>query len=494
MILKYLVKYFKPKDAARNEQLPFKLDPNGLHTQLAWQPTLQAEGRTVYDLFNEIIDRRRLFSWRVYVAANNDIMIHVFNFLVNPLALPGLGVNIAPNANQVSLQTFDQEESIRRAIQVTDVQVKYPQVITRGERERSCFTISYSDTLEPDWTLADEAAYLASSTSSHGCVTIKRARTQQAHRAARRVERHRRAFRYFRVPKAWDGEINTNEVSPFNELWRAGLRFEPLLPLLESHDYTVNPSTNTVPDGKKADYRRPFGVVESAEGRYYEFDKLPFASGAGTEPESRGRDWSLGLQMQDDDLGVIVNVVGRPQHVIVPSGFVPADAADIADFKVDDVGIDWRNFQLTVAIKTDVFAEMQWPTTLPPNHPGDVSEPKIISVPGARLDYLVPGTDVGISDANALQTGGGHYIRDDRDRLEDLARIAYDWYSVPRTSVQVNYHDLDRTHEVGELITSIGQFPNRDTINSVITEITLNFIDGGTTIKTEFVELDVNAL
>jgi len=130
---------------------------------------------------------------------------------------------------------------------------------------------------------------------------------------------------------------------------------------------------------------------------------------------------------------------------------------------------------------------------------------------GYRLEYVAPGTTVGVySDGSRTITNGG-YIYDDRDRLLLVARMAYDWYSRPRMAVNAIYNFLDvvaLNYRVGDFLKdAVDNFAEDDiapgepaspaspqpTLNSVITQMQYDFKQGTATIRSDYGELDVKS-
>jgi hypothetical protein len=91
-------------------------------------------------------------------------------------------------------------------------------------------------------------------------------------------------------------------------------------------------------------------------------------------------------------------------------------------------------------------------------------------------------------------TSNGGYITDDRERLKNIARVAYEWYCVPRYALDVTMRTLLLDYEIGQMITNIQHGTLTQAINSVVTEIAMDLVAGTTTIKTKFAELDLGVL
>jgi hypothetical protein len=207
------------------------------------------------------------------------------------------------------------------------------------------------------------------------------------------------------------------------------------------------------------------------------------------QPETEGRAWSASVRAQDDALGVIVDLQNVPQHVIAASEFIAADAADEADWPGE---ASWQNLYITAFVRWDSHLQQQYPDNVTVT---GIVNTLYIDVPGARLDYVAPGTFVGVEDTGeAFESSTGGYIQDDRTLLKDIAYLAYQWYSQERQALQVAVHSLATLWELGEIIAELrGENGQQTVINSAITQIDMNTRAGMTTIRTEFAELDAKA-
>jgi hypothetical protein len=154
--------------------------------------------------------------------------------------------------------------------------------------------------------------------------------------------------------------------------------------------------------------------------------------------------------------------------------------------------MDWRDISCTVFCEYDGFAEAKYPEQL--TSEDDVINKLRLHVPNARLDYLAPETIIGVDEAGELQvcTSGG-YVRDDREKLKDVARSAYEWYSATRRAIHAVYRSLVTNIELGDLILNTGNINTQVVSNSVVTSLTLNLLQNTTTIQTQFAQLDITA-
>jgi hypothetical protein len=497
-ILNYLIAYHVPGDVAGIDSLGwfgsfFRYSGILQH----YTPAMQVHGKTFFQVLNELIDRRRLMGWYVNVdPANEHPEIVVFTFNRNPVNLPA---NIIPaNTNQVNWD-FDQDNQVQQFVLATDDATRFDRVIARGEPLGGCFTVSVvNGNLEPDWSTALQTAYEAGATGDPGYAADDEPRNRHsANLQARSRDSLKKVFRYFRVPPTFSGMVGVvavwpqyNPLLPGNgyntlaaaESWYPGLRFQDRLPLRTEHDYT-NPAAivNATKASSKWEYVRPFVFYMEPGERAYYIDR-PTRGKLDDEPESGGRFWAASLRMQDDAFGIIIDA--PVAHLLGKDSFTAADVDDETDY----YGVvDYSYLYATVFAEGDAFAEAHWPVNL---LNVDYVKELIINVPNARLDYLVPGTYIGVDDAGAAIATTGGFVRDDTEYLQNVARTAYEWYSDPRKSISVTIRDLAETRVRGELILAVGGANNAETINSVVTNATYNMRAGTTTYVTQFAELD----
>lgn len=500
-ILLYLFAYHGPQDVGGEVKIPFELA--GADDQLyVLLPAMQAHGRTVKDLLDSLIDRRRLFGYEVRVneeTTPHTVQIFVFTFNHQPIVTPG-GTHIPAN-EQLKTWDFDDDPTAISPVIHSSEAARFAEVIARGQRRTSCCTLSaLDDAFEPDWDAADETAYEAGASGATGYSSMTILEKWDANQAIRKTDRFARVFRRFRVPPAFVFEQAGEPIAPRldndseNEhLWYPGLRFSPTLPLLTDHNYAGskigdNAVTDNTLAGSHAEPLRPFGMIE-IDNRWYLLDRLN--QGAfGDLPESGGRVYSCSLRMAADGLAIILDVQGAPQHVIAAGEFAAADSDDAQDWPAD---LDWQDAYFTLSFQLDSFCEASYPQDVP-DAGADAVRRLVIEVPDARLDYVVPGTVVGINEDGELIESNGGYVRDDRARLADIARVASHWYSQTRKAIDVTLTRLDTAFRIGDLITEIGADEEAEEINSVVTQIGFDLIAGTITISTQYAQFDVDSL
>jgi hypothetical protein len=494
-ILEYLRPYHVPTDLNGIDSLGWALGAGYRAILQNYTPAMQVHDKTFFQVLNELIDRRRLMGWYVGVTPIAETPeIRVFTFNRNAVQLPNQV--IPANTNQVNWD-FDQDNLVQRFILSTDDATRFDRIVARGEPQGGCFTVSViNGNLEPDWSDAQKTLYETGATTTAAYIASDDPYFRHsANQLARNTDDLRKVFRYYRVPPTFDGQVGANAIWPsynpvlqgYNfiqpcEFWYPGLRFQDRLPLRIEHDYT-NPLavTDAMKNGSKWEYLRPFVFYqEPGESAYY-IDR-PNRGEMEDELESSGRFWAASLRMMDDAFGIIVDA--PVAHLLGKDSFTPADDDDEKDY---EAAIDYSYLYATVFAEADAFVEAYWPANL---LNVDYLKELIINVPNARLDYLVPGTYIGVDDDGAAITTLGGFVRDDTEYLQNVARTAFEWYSDPRKSISVTIRDLSQERVRGELILVVGGANNAETINSVVTSCSYDMRGGTATYSTQFAELD----
>lgn len=501
-ILEYLFAYFSPRDAVGELQIQFKLF--GQLTAIDWhEPRLDVHGRTLLEVLNGLIDRRRLASYRVWVNDDTGIVVvDVFSLADESIDLTG-GKSIPANLSQKTLD-FDRAFDIRRAAVRTAAIHQVDEVLCRGERRGGCCTVSAVDgTLVKDWTDAQQTAYNTGASAEAGYGALRRDEKQARNAAVRETDLLTRVFSYFRLPDDWDGFANDGEAGEIPSpvcpkldadgnptaqtvnFWAAGQQLESRLPLLASRDYTasVTSPADSTPTGSLSEPLPCFALQLIGTNRYQYVDKLATESFDQVAPLT----WSASCRVQDFAPGIVlkVNQAGQ-QHQLARTQFTPADDTDIPG------DVDWQNNLIaTVFLLADEHVEARYPDEL--DLPaGATKRTMLIRVPNTRLDYVVPGTVVGLSNNGALQrTAAGGFVRDDRPRLKGLAQAYFHWYGTYRQILDLTYRQLTGLFVIGDLITEIGAADSLETINTVVSSVRIDLIAGTTSIQTQFDELDV---
>lgn len=497
-IVAYLLKYFSPTIP----QITWLLDPNtaGL---LNWSvPSVVAHGRSVYDVINEVIDRRRGFTWAIDVnEINSTFTLRVISFAEIDIALPS-GEVIAENPDQVALSVLD-ESHLDGAVLTTSYQTRYQQVVAIGGRRGACFTVTpgtiiWPSTLVDDWDSALRTAYITAASGDED-YPEKLSDQKAANDSERQGDRLRRVFTSFRLRDEWDGKIFDQGVAlepacpdlldehRSVEFWQPGLRFESYLPLITGFDYSDGPenATDENPEDSVPELLRPFAVINLPDGRWEYVDKLSSHSRAEGKDFGAGIEFNCHVRMMDHQAGVVVEPTAPP-HVIALDVYDPSSAAP-SEYKPL---LDGRSMLITVFALFDEHVQVSYPVPPEPSIWNSEQALYIRLGDDYRLDWMPRRTVIGLSNGKLKQSENAGWLRDDRQQLADVARTAWQWYATPRRAIQVGFRAISNQLRVGQMIRTFASGATQEPVNAVITGIGYDMIGGRQTLFTDFGELD----
>ncbi|MBL9125830.1 MAG: hypothetical protein JNG90_19470 [Planctomycetaceae bacterium] len=525
--LEYLLIYHVPGPIA------WMIDPDGqLEFLKWWAPTLELTGLTIKQVFDTLIDRRRLSTWTVRVVEQeNDVdkvLIHVASLTPNDITSQFDGQVLPGNPNQKTLD-FDRAFDVQAAVHVESALHVADYVKVVGSRRTSTFTVhSVRDTnLYPGWSDGEQQLYNQGASNRPEYANADRSTKERMNDIARAEPAVRRVFTHFELTYTWRGRVNSpidgdwgefvvnpkldasgDPTTESAEFWHEGIRFAQYLPLKVDVDYSQSvtdpPPFPGIPADAETRYMSPFAVVKFPLDRQSESDpdyeavylhKVAAQSRDELEGDG-GRAWSGGLTIRDDAPGFIIEIASPNQHKIGKSDtsdnlwqdrvFVP-----LPDVEEIEPEVRWyKDLFVTVCWPTDGYVEVVWPE----NAQVDEGIGKRIELGDEyRLDYLAPRTVTGLQDGKMLINADGGFVRDDRAKMRSLAQVAYEWYSRKRQAFSLTISQLFPGLLVGDLITQIGSGDHTVTVNSAVTGIKYDLVGMTTAIATDFGDLDLHA-
>ena len=506
----YLGREFAPKDYTGSKRIPLFLSAASAACLDYEIPRIDYAGQNLWQVFNQLVDRRRGLVMYTLINGANQLELVVDSSSTSQISLPS-GSIVPANRNKRTY-TFDGAVNIDDSRVRTSAIQQYDQVLCRGENVGAVFTVAPTAStgqIIPDWGTSESDDYNAacSGDTNYGSLTdTEKAASNADYRARDDLSR---VFSWWRLDTTWDGKGHndgaTNQPAAFafyedtgepretivGSYWIDGLRFADYMPLRPGVDYSGAVTADTdSSDDEQRDYLAPavffqleaIGTTTGDDGWVYAEHVNRAVDSGDTKREYQ---WSVQVIIRDDVPGLILQVVGGQQHFIAQDEYT---ANGTYENIPSNEGVNLRSFLATV------YMPLQWPVTAryPANNvvtSGDVKRVLTLNVPDCWLDWLVPGTVVSVSSGELQQTDGG-WLRDDRDRLRDIAKLAYSWYSQPRRSLALSFRAITSGFAVGQLVTSITQAGSTQQINTVITSIELDLEQGRTTLNTSFAELD----
>lgn len=538
--VRYLLKTQPPKDDIDNLVVEWALDAGAALGDIPDfdKPRKPCQGRTMRQVLDELIDRRRLIGYTVEVdvgggsGGEDRIIVRTFTFTPEDIDFED---NIIPaNLSQKSL-VFDADAAVQTAFVKKATLEAIDQVVCTGDRAVACFSLmahvrSDINTLVPQWSDDQKDQYDSGASESDGYDSLDPFQQEERNKAARHRQHVKRVYSYFGLPKDWDGRVTTASGDyhlyfphPTDEdhplpFYQSQLRFKHHLPLKTDHDYSEDKISDdevedNTPEGQKWEYLPPLIAIKvpadadadpSDDFRFQYVDRMATnteAEGVEELTLEDGRTWSASVRMQDDAPGIAITVHGLPQHVLAADQdqddcFVPlvADENELEELG----GFHWHNVLIaTVAMDVDKFCEGRYP-----ENPAEsqVVRRLIIDLGDEyQQHYVSAGTMVDIDNEGHIVTADtAGYIRDDSKKLESLARLVFEWYRTERQSIELTFGYLTGKLSIGDLITTIGEGDSLQTINSVVTSIRYEWTlqdttqpgSSRTTITTQFAEID----
>ena len=497
-IIEYLHRVFRPLGSNDFDLMDWVLDSPYL-TLLpnSDRPRVEAHDRTLGEVFDELMNRRRGLGWHVFVDdEENKPYIRPLSLTGTPVTMPE-GWTLEAARNQINIYSDEAVQQISPIIK-RSILSQYDQVKVIGERIRSVFTVSAADsTLEADWTAAQRSAYNAGA-SALGDYPGDAADTALREAANDRVRRRPDLDRVYSCFKLTDtlsyvrdglgGTLTpwlpseANAAQP-ESVYRPELRLLPYLPI-DEHEIA----------GEARQYMRPLVVVlvKDTDGdRYMPIDQLGQLARVEELGDGNGFRWSGHVRMAEHDAAFWVHTSGKPQHVLASNASDFVALTDGSDDR-DPPEIDWRSdLVATVCVEAQRNVEMVWPASVTITDSDSVRRLLIDLGEAARLDYIATGTVLGLSDDGELvhQTGGV-YLRDDRFKMQALAKQAWIWYQRVRQAVRVSFAGYYPGVNEGDYLVEIGNADDAETIEAVVSQVEHDFVRGVTTIHTDYAEID----
>jgi len=538
--INYILKKFAPKDSdgeVPNEWILYGTQKEGL--SLDWyEVSLNVELQTVKAVLDALIDRRRGLSYRCeFDEDSGQIRVRPFTFASEDVELSG-SRKIYANGSLRNLD-FESAFDITEAV-VSDVATsRYHNV--RAVGEWVTVTLTYplyyagdeQDLFDKDWTTEEESAFLLAAAEAEGYDDLDDDAKRRWNATARNSDKFKNVFSRFKIRHDFDGETQgwhditpnynlapdydpddpTADIDPTTDGPKVTLALRLLnimrhLPFRDRFDYSLRKIEFKTFKGAYTGEDQPGYLalmayvrtegdddqVRDAEGELVEdpprYDYVERLNYSAFDSVS-GFPWACSVGVPSAIAGVEINA--HPPQMIAREEWSAGEPSETHESQVPTLnqGLSWKNIFVTICIelpkRLQFVAEIEEPPEGVP-----VSE-MVISVPRARLDYVLPYTTSRIENGIPIVNTTGGCIQDDRQRVYDIAKAAAQWYR-NRKTLQLTYRQVRNLFSVGWLITKISPSYNTTDINTPITAIEYVFPDGQaapyTRIETSFAELD----
>lgn len=418
------------------------------------------EGLTVRQILEKLIDRRRGLGWKIYTDGD-AVLVYVFTVFEQDVTINGV---LYPGNPDTYSQNFDTDREVESVgVAVSHAQL-YDRIIVQGARVKSCFSLSVeSGSLIPDWTTAQKNAY------------------DDASDGERNTERFKPVYQRYAVPSDWEWtDYRGVHIAPafddqavimddaYSNQWLDARPFLRELPIQGPDGVTdggylsplvlIRAAMGTIEDG----------AATAGDELYYQVDNL---SAVGRE--------SVSVNMLDHALGFELDAVFNHQFGL-----------NVFDGKSERAAeFDYANLLATVAVETDVRPSV----TITAGGEIDVERTLLISVPEAQTWYVAPQTVTGVVDGQVQKHDGG-LVRDDTDKLRNIAALAGAWYGYFRGIMKLQVKRIDASMPPGGLIASVSSAWQTLPVATIVSSVRLDMRAGVTMIETGFSELDFATL
>lgn len=497
-IVQYLCWHHSPESTnAATPAIRFQLQPGNERLPTWDSPVLPTEERSVLDLLHQLMPRGRLLTFIVSVTPNdagtNETVNIVPRSLIGaPIVLPS-GNQIAESVRQYSL--IQQQDRDSQAAAQSNSLLCCDQVRFRGARRTTTCTISAEDTsLVAGWNPAQETLYEAAGSGAGDYAAQTTEEKQRRNELARSAPDLETVYRRFALPDGWDGLVSDGRLGTFFSpafprddnpalpypVYVRELHILPWLAIKQGYDYT-NPNGST--------YFTPLRVTKGPHNpaqalvyfrfpdqptKYIPVERIGQLAKVEQTQATQNHHFSCRVEIPQEDRAILLEVNGQPQHVIAYADFTKLAADPVCG------QWNWRNAVFTVTLEDDRYCEGIWPPEA--NLPALIGlgkEIRRLVVQGGdefRQDYLAPHTVVGLNQNTGalLECAAGGLFNNDKQKLEDRARLAYEYYKLPRMAITFQCHRPIAELLPGDLLNEVDGVAGTS-VNAIISEIRVEF-------------------
>lgn len=481
----YELHYSPARNYSDEQPITFCLEDTDAALPTWDTPILQRERRSVYEVLNLLMARQRCLAWRCEVrespsgATPAKVAIVPCTFLADAITTDD-GNELKANPHQKTL-AFEKDRGAESSIK-TIASDQVDQVIAQGERRTSTATFSYIDeTLVIGWAASLETRLEeGASTAGDYPASTEIDKRCDLNWFCRQMPIFAPVYARHTLPTAPTGKVGIGTDGPGTANivlmpsdaddttptpWAPDdQRFLPYTAFLEGFEYQDDViDSGNVPEAndlKPHRYQKPLVLFprtnldeDDTTERYRHAEKGPGPLAQGEDPDPN-RGWTAQVRIDDDDGALWVTLSNHAQFLMAKTDFTRlTDAGEPAD--EDFVG-DYRDMLVTATVPWSQYAEARYPKDAP--YGSDYVRRMRILVPYHRVDYVVAETVVGLNEKTGelLRTDTGGYIRDDRQKLQQIARVAYEWYGKLRQAIGFSTTLVNNIVQLGDLIVSVG--------------------------------------
>ena len=507
-IVRHLLRYYTPTALGRglaiqwemhflsNLAFPVYNDPDNVNARpIIETPVLDPKGKSLQQCLSEVLNRRRLYGFRVFVeeplsdlidlgsgvkgkkqaagAAAAKAKFDVFRLLSEDLTLAD-GTRLFANGRAKSIAINSNVHSELSVQESTDG--RFTRVVVRGARARVVFSASTQSLygnpatrvmkLGQAWATSTETAYKQAATTQDGYNAKTLEDRRRLNESVRLDPSLKTAFaRYAILPDRTTGDVHAK--------------------------YTLLSRLPLSPSSEQDRERgiAPLVWIKDLDGQYRAADTIA------AQNEMLGkfaqRTWACSVFVEEGTPFLWVRA--NPQHALGKPNFVP-----LVEDELIDTALNFQDDILaTLAREEDHYCEGVFSDANQNN--ALTSRTLVVDLgPSYFYDVAEASTYLGARTAagELIPTNAQTVLRDDRVQLAELARIIHEQQAKVRRDCDLQFDQIELGLEIGDLLDSVGLASESDTaattaIKAVITEIRYTFGDRqSTSIRTDHGELD----
>ena len=447
---------------------------------------IQTQGVTVWQLLNQIVDRRRGMGFKLE-SDGDKVMIKFFSLVGRDVKIDRQTLKANPDRRDLRLADYGaaiSERSVR-----FEFAERYSQVEVRGQPIVVCVTVSVADgNLVKGWTDAEEERYRTLQAASPG---------ERSNDAERAVESLEHVFARFVIPEhSWHWQVGngrSQESGILKSFAHAPTDADGTLQILPPGRELANfrawghQLLRTVPFERPGrdpedsarflpEFREPFAFLFDEAIKQFRYVDL------GAVADSISGHFSV----LDRDMGFTLRMY--PNHQLARNHWDGASFSEVMQPKYD-----YTTLVATVAARQDVRLRVIAPIA----NPAQANETAgwrslVIDVPDAETWWMPVGTVYGLKDGKLLSASSPRILRDDAPRLRQIAAFAKAWYGDPHAVMSLTAADLWTHLPAGAYIGQVAMENGREpvAVNSCVTEVIWDLEAATTHVTTDFGQFD----
>lgn len=476
-ILSYLVTYARYHSGAIDGvSLTYDMNDDDDYTPL----TIETQGRTIYEIFDELFSPSRGLCWKVVPLATVEggFVVKVRSILSEASTLGSITLNAADVVKPLML--YDRQDIARIKLR-TDATRRYDQVVVEGGPFGTVFSIginndgAVNNNLLRNWS--DELAedYRIAKRTDGDYDTIGYVEKMERNDAYRLNPKFAEVYKSYKLRNDFDRRTERSGVlksilfpgytnasvlgyrglaEDAQEQWVSAMRVQPYVALHEDVDYSAGDFLDKH-TASLANYRLVPMYIKDVGGRWANVRQI---QNSVLDDETINFKFSGAVQPHDNSLGVNFEMNVLPhclQSVYSFDGIqAPADSSLSHVNRKDGFAY---NVAATVYVHSSHNVRVTYPEEIE-EVPGNLTSILVIRLGRqARIDAVAVDTIVGVDE----QTHGLLYVdsdgtlRDDRPKMLQLAARAYSWYQKPRASLDATFASIFNDFEIGDVISRL---------------------------------------